>query len=173
MCAISSGGDVPKDNWSKTKTSKHTIPIFSNGIDDKGLYGYTNIAKIDKPAITIAGRGAGVGNSFLRNEPYYPIVRLISLISKSIVNVRYLYYCVQRIEFKVPKSGIPQLTVPMVSEYKIPVPPIDEQERIVSILDRFDKLCNDISEGLPAEIEARRKQCEYYRDKLLSFEGAY
>ena len=52
----------------------------------------------------------------------------------------------------------------------IPVPPIDEQERIVSILDRFDKLCNDISEGLPAEIEARRKQYEYYRDKLLSFE---
>ncbi len=52
----------------------------------------------------------------------------------------------------------------------IPVPPIEEQERIVSILDRFDKLCNDISEGLPAEIEARRKQYEYYRDKLLSFE---
>jgi len=52
----------------------------------------------------------------------------------------------------------------------MPVPPIREQERIVSILDRFDKLCNDISEGLPAEIEARRKQYEYYRDKLLSFE---
>ena len=52
----------------------------------------------------------------------------------------------------------------------IPIPPIEEQKRIVSILDRFDKLCNDISEGLPAEIEARRKQYEYYRDKLLSFE---
>ena len=52
----------------------------------------------------------------------------------------------------------------------IPVPPIEEQERIVNILDRFDKLCNDISEGLPAEFEARRKQYEYYRDKLLSFE---
>ena len=52
----------------------------------------------------------------------------------------------------------------------IPVPPIEEQERIVNILDRFDKLCSDISEGLPAEIEARRKQYEYYRDKLLSFE---
>ena len=52
----------------------------------------------------------------------------------------------------------------------IPVPPIEEQERIVSILDRFDKLCNDISEGLPAE--ARRKQYEYYRDKMLSFNEA-
>lgn len=51
----------------------------------------------------------------------------------------------------------------------IPVPPIEEQQRIVDILDRFDKLCNDISEGLPAEIEARQKQYEYYRDKLLTF----
>lgn len=51
----------------------------------------------------------------------------------------------------------------------IPVPPIEEQRRIVDILDRFDKLCNDISEGLPAEIEARQKQYEYYRDKLLTF----
>ena len=51
----------------------------------------------------------------------------------------------------------------------IPVPPIEEQHRIVAILDRFDKLCNDISEGLPAEIEARQKQYEYYRDKLLTF----
>jgi type I restriction enzyme S subunit len=51
----------------------------------------------------------------------------------------------------------------------IPLPPISEQQRIVSILDRFDTLCNDISKGLPAEIEARQKQYEYYRDKLLTF----
>lgn len=53
----------------------------------------------------------------------------------------------------------------------IPVPPIEEQQRIVAILDHFDALCNDISEGLPAEIEARQKQYEYYRDKLLSFKN--
>ena len=53
--------------------------------------------------------------------------------------------------------------------YKIPVPLIPEQKRIVAILDRFDTLCNDISSGLPAEIEARQKQYEYYRDKLLAF----
>ena len=51
----------------------------------------------------------------------------------------------------------------------IPVPSIEEQERIIAILDRFDTLCNDISAGLPAEIEARQKQYEYYRDKLLTF----
>ena len=54
---------------------------------------------------------------------------------------------------------------------KIPLPPIEEQQRIVNILDRFDKLCNDMSEGLPAEIEARQKQYEYYRDMLLNFEN--
>ena len=53
---------------------------------------------------------------------------------------------------------------------KIPIPSLQEQERIVKILDKFDKLINDISEGIPAEIKARRKQYEYYRNKLLSFE---
>ena len=52
----------------------------------------------------------------------------------------------------------------------VPVLPIEEQERIVSILDSFDSLCTDISVGIPAEIDARQKQYEYYRDKLLSFQ---
>ena len=56
-----------------------------------------------------------------------------------------------------------------VMNYRITLPSLDKQKQIVSILDRFDKLCNNISEGLPAEIEARQKQYEYYRDKLLSF----
>ncbi len=60
-------------------------------------------------------------------------------------------------------------TGPKLSKIMVPILPIEEQEKIVSILDRFDKLCNDITEGLPAEIEARRKQYEYYRDKLLNF----
>ncbi len=91
------------------------------------------------------------------------------------VDIKYLFY----IFFKfgewcrnnVNKSGgLPIINSAKLMIYKIPIPPISEQERIVAILDRFDKLCNDISEGLPAEIEARRKQYEYYRDRLLSFE---
>ncbi|MDD7458748.1 MAG: restriction endonuclease subunit S [Treponema sp.] len=54
-------------------------------------------------------------------------------------------------------------------DFKFPLPPLAEQERIVSILDRFDSLCNSLTSGLPAEIEARRRQYQYYRDKLLSF----
>lgn len=54
--------------------------------------------------------------------------------------------------------------------YEIPVPVMEEQQRIVNILNRFDTLCNDLTSGLPAEIAARQKQYEYYRDKLLTFE---
>jgi type I restriction enzyme S subunit len=59
----------------------------------------------------------------------------------------------------------------MIRNYRIPIPPLSEQKKIVSILDKFDALVNDISIGLPAEIEARRKQYEYYRNKLLTFKN--
>ena len=63
----------------------------------------------------------------------------------------------------------PNLSAQNVKNYEFPLPPLSEQQRIVDILDRFDALCNDITSGLPAEIEARKKQYEYYRDKLLTF----
>lgn len=68
---------------------------------------------------------------------------------------------VNAVPIKINKDDIGKLV--------LPIPPLEEQKKIVNILDRFDKLCNDISEGLPAEIEARQKQYEYYRDKLLTF----
>ena len=57
-----------------------------------------------------------------------------------------------------------------MKQIKVGIPSLAEQDRTISILDRFDKLTNDLSSGLPAEIEARRKQYEYYRDRLLSFD---
>lgn len=59
-----------------------------------------------------------------------------------------------------------------LSKIKIPIPPLDEQRRIVAILDKFEALVNDLTEGLPAEIAARQEQYEYYRDKLLNFPKA-
>ncbi|HKM30541.1 MAG TPA: restriction endonuclease subunit S, partial [Bacteroidales bacterium] len=69
-------------------------------------------------------------------------------------------------------ASYPSISNSKVKQFRAPTPPISEQERIVGILDRFDALVNDISIGLPAEIEARRKQYEYYREKLLSFDRA-
>ena len=91
---------------------------------------------------------------------------------------RYMYHIMQSTEFykqadKAAK-GAAQRTIGLSSlgNMTIPLPSIEEQKRIVAILDRFDTLCNDISVGLPAEIVARQKQYEYYRDKLLTFEPA-
>lgn len=170
MCSISAGGDVPKNSFSRDKTDIFNVPIISNGIGDNALYGYTSIEKITLPAVTVAARGT-IGYAEYRDYSYYPIIRLLSVIPKNTnyLNTKYLYYVLQRQRYDIPKTGIPQLTSPMIQKVTIPIPPLEEQTRIVNILDRFDKLCNDISEGLPAEIEARRKQYEYYRDKLLTF----
>lgn len=99
---------------------------------------------------------------------------LCSLICGKEINPYYLYYFLQTQyeNLRYISSGDGNrggLNLKMLSTYMVPSPPLEEQQRIVDILDRFDKLCNDISEGLPAEIEARQKQYEYYRDKLLTF----
>lgn len=81
----------------------------------------------------------------------------------------YLYHLYQIIQWETDGGTIQRLYNDNIRHTKIPVPPLDEQARIVTILDQFDALVNDISSGLPAEIKARRQQYEYYRDKLLSF----
>ena len=89
--------------------------------------------------------------------------------------LKYLFYILQSkqamayFEKNLTGSTIKNLGLKTLRNYRISLPAIQEQQRIVDILDRFDALCNDISSGLPAEIEARQKQYEYYRDKLLTF----
>ena len=89
---------------------------------------------------------------------------------ESIVLNSYLRFCYELKPWKASEGGtIPRLYNDNIAKAVIAVPSIEEQKRIVSILDRFDTICNDLTSGLPAEIEARQKQYEYYRDKLLSF----
>ena len=91
------------------------------------------------------------------------------MMEKMLIN-RYLFYYYQLQPWAISTGGtIARLYNNNISRAKICVPSIAEQKKIINILDRFDTLCNDISAGLPAEIEARQKQYEYYRDKLLSF----
>ena len=88
---------------------------------------------------------------------------------------RYIYYALsangQEILRQTSKQGgsVNSLVVPRLMDYEIPVPALDEQQRIADLLDHFDALVNDITSGLPAEIAARRAQYEHYRDRLLSF----
>lgn len=173
VCKISAGGDAPKDSMSKQKTEKYSVPIISNGIGENALYGYTDAPKVEEPAVTVAARGT-IGYAEYRDYPFYPIIRLLTAIPKdsTVVNTKYLYYCLQGKQYSVPIGGIPQLTAPELKKVEIPIPSLDVQNRIVQVLDNFDAVCTDLSSGLPAEIEARQKQYEYYRDKLLTFTPA-
>lgn len=91
---------------------------------------------------------------------------------EEIVLNKYLFYCYQLFPWKISTGGtIARLYNENIENAEIPLPPLAEQNRIVKILDRFDSLCNDIASGLPAEIELRKKQYEYYRDKLLTFKN--
>ena len=86
------------------------------------------------------------------------------------VSLRYLFHYLQTVNVKPLIHGnIPKLTGKDFRALSIPVPPLELQREIVKVLDRFSSLCSDVSEGLPAEIAARQKQYEYYRDRLLSF----
>lgn len=100
---------------------------------------------------------------------------LIIMSNGGMCNSRYIVYYLHTREGKrklaqISTGGtIKHILASTIKNVQIPVPPLAEQERIVAILDRFDALCNDLTSGLPAEIAARQKQYEYYRDRLLSF----
>lgn len=128
--------------------------------------------------ILFSGTGTIGETAVITEKPYnwnikegvYTIKPNSKLISSKFL--RYLLTANQiKVSYMKKAVGGTVKSIPMgeMKKLKIPVPPIEEQERIVSILDRFDTICNDISAGLPAEIEARKKQYEHYRDKLLSF----
>ena len=92
--------------------------------------------------------------------------------SKALYKYVFFSVCSRYDELIAKKQGARgDLNSSLILSLKIPLPSLEEQQRIVDILDRFDALCNDISAGLPAEIEARQKQYEYYRDKLLNFKA--
>lgn len=92
---------------------------------------------------------------------------------KYLFDIKFLYYyCFKLDEYCLSclnQGNFASVDMTKLSKFRFPLVPLEEQKRIVSILDRFDKLCNDMQEGIPAEIEARQKQYEYYRDKLLTF----
>ena len=111
------------------------------------------------------------------NDKYYlaPNVALIR-VDSSIIMPRFLQYYFQsnyfwstQINRLLQTSSMKNIPMEKIRKFDICIPNMEVQQRITAILDRFDALCNDLTSGLPAEIEARQKQYEYYRDKLLTF----
>jgi len=133
---IFAGGDVPKNSLSKYQTEQYQIPIYANGEKNKGLYGFTDIARVTKPSMTVSARGT-IGYSEIRYEPFFPIVRLIVLTpNEEIVQLEYLKYVLKSIDFKNSGTSIPQLTVPMIKKYECKVPSLETQKQIVAKLDQ-------------------------------------
>ena len=154
---IFAGGDKP-ENFSKMKTDKNIFPIFSNGIDKDGLYGYTDEAKVLEKALTISARGT-IGFTKIREANFTPIIRLIVIILKDRILYEFLDYYFKYNSLEGVGSSIPQLTVPIVNEKIIPLPPLNEQKRIVEKLDfLFEKTkrAKEIIEEVKIDIENRK-----------------
>ena len=144
---IFAGGDAPKQNMSKTITEQYPIPIYANAVEEDGLYGFTNNARVNEPAITIAARGSGTGYVLRRKVPFLPIVRLIVIIPNPLIEMDYMYYALKSINIRKAGAAIPQLTVPMLREYKISFPTdIEEQHRIVQALDTLSEKCRRLEQ---------------------------
>ncbi|WOB93954.1 restriction endonuclease subunit S [Providencia sp. PROV099] len=149
------------------KLGPGSIPVYGSG----GIMQHVDTFAYDKPTVLIPRKGS-ITNIFYVDEPfwnvdtiYYTELNLDKIIPK------FFYYFMTTIDMMQldTGSGRPSLTQAILNEIKIPLPTIDEQARIISLLDKFDTLTTSLQEGLPREIELRQKQYEYYRDLLLSF----
>lgn len=159
---IKNGSDYKKFNIGN-------IPVYGSG----GIINYIDTYIYDKESVLIPRKGS-IGNLFYIDKPFWTVDTIFyTVIDKDIVIPKYVYYYLSKVNLEKLNTagGVPSLTQTVLNKILIPLPPLEEQQKIVDILDRFDKLCNDISEGLPAEIEARQKQYEYFREKLLTFKN--
>ena len=128
LCA---GGDKPSV-FSDFQTESCPVSIFSNGIKDEGLYGYTDKAKIFEESVTVSARGT-VGYVFLREVPYVPIVRLISVIPKqNYITAKYLYFALSSIDHYSTGTSQQQITVPDLKKRQILVPNYSELSDFMS-----------------------------------------
>lgn len=140
---------------------------------EKGLEKYI----VNENDIVISMDGSLVGRSFgMVKKEHLPLllVQRVARIRSSSANINYIYYCIcnwfpDYVDKKKTQGAIPHISLKDIANFPIPFPSLLEQQKMVEILNHFDTLTNDLTSGLPAEIEKRRQQYEYYRDKLLTF----
>ena len=148
-----------------------SYPVFHGGVEPIGYYSKPNREAHSAMIINV---GASAGTIGYSSKEFWSSDGCFCFSHSESLSQRFLYYLLQSMEgfikAKVRKAGIPTLDSKVIEKIKIPIPPLSEQKRIVSILDKFDTLTNSISEGLPKEIALRRKQYAHYRDRLLNFQ---
>lgn len=169
ICEIYTGGDPPKDTIKgDNKDEKHVYPVWANG---KEVYGYSSTYKIDKDATVISSIGANTGSIYFRKAYFTPIIRLKVLVPKdnNLIS-KYLYYYLSTVTFVVKSSSVPNMNSNEVKKLEIPLPPLEVQNEIVHILDTFTSHAAELQTKLQAELQARKEQYEYYRNKLLTFD---
>lgn len=138
ICNISAGGDKPS-KFSVIQTQEFQIPIYSNGINNEGLYGYTNYAKINNESVTISARGT-IGYTCLRLNPFFPIVRLICIEPKNrLFSAKYLYQAIKRMDIVGFGTTQQQITVPYCKTLKILLPSKEYLYKYANIVDRLYK----------------------------------
>ena len=157
LSKIKAGGDAPDDS-TKEITDECSIPIYSNGIENEGLYGYTSKAKINNPSITISARGT-VGYTCLRRVSYTPIVRLICIIPHEEKLANWLFYYFKRTLVIANGTSQQQITIPMMGREKVLLPTNDLIQKFYEYstcyLDEIDIL------------KAQNSNLEKQRDLLL------
>ena len=174
ICEIIVGGDKPKTcNKELTKPNlEYPFPIYSNNSKNDGLYGFSKTYIVNKKSVSISSIGT-IGFHKLREPFYTPIIRLKILIPKNIKQItpEFLNYSLDMIDFSKiggkQDTTLPSINTSDLQNIEIPVPPIEIQNEIVKILDTFTQL----EAELEAELEARDKQYQYYRNKLLDFDN--
>ena len=153
----------------KSKTEQGLYPVYGS----TGIIGMCESPVYNKRQILVARVGANAGFVHLADGSYDVSDNTIIIDLSKEVNQKFVFYMLRNANLnKFAKGGgQPLLTATQIKDFVIPVPSMPEQQRIVSILDRFEALTIDLQSGLPAEIEARRQQYEYYRNKLLTFDA--
>ncbi len=155
---MGAGGDKPKI-VSNVKTNEYPYPIYSNGLDNEGLYGYTDKPKISNESVTVSARGT-IGFVCLRHIPYVPIVRLVSLVPNTdIISAKYLYLFLKQLHISGTGTTQQQLTVPDFRKTEVLVPDI-------AVMRKFTNVVRPMFEGIWAN-QIENEKLSSLRDSLL------
>lgn len=166
---MKAGKSIPSSDISDSNPGNY-FPCFGAN----GLRGYVVEPNRLTDNILIGRQGALCGNVCFAKGPYYATDHSVVVDNSPLFNNHFLFHLLTNANLNQYKTAgaQPGLSVEILKKVIIPVPPLKLQEKIASILDRFETLVNDLTHGLPAEIAAVKEQYEYYRNKLLTFKKA-